>query len=232
MKQYVMLFEEFKTLNEAEILVYHVDDNAVETFLQKYQEVEPTMLPFLGGKLKNGYTKWLKWKEKNEDKLGGRAEIISSPTFGTKTFYKFDWNGVQGWAEVFQYLYNRGINESFLSQARTYLLVLLLGLSGYKGLDYMNHSVQRGLENDKQITISVKERGIVADRNYFTIIVDETQKETCTVDTSKNIVTLNTSDISNIKVKKEVRNALRELDKDIVNRNIRTHRFIIEKVEF
>lgn len=128
--------------------------------------------------------------------------------------------------------FDNNVNESFLSQARTYLLVLLLGLSGYKGLDYMNHSVQRGLENDKQITISVKERGIVADRNYFTIIVDETQKETCTVDTSKNIVTLNTSDISNIKVKREVRNALRELDKDIANRNIRTHRFIIEKVEF
>lgn len=106
------------SVNEAEILVYHVDDNAVNNFLQKYQEVEPTMLPFLGGKLKNGYTKWLKWKEKNEDKLGGRAETLSSDIFGTKTFYKFDWNKVQGWAEVFQYLYNE--ENDNLDEASSY----------------------------------------------------------------------------------------------------------------
>ncbi len=123
MKDYVMLFEQFRDsqLNESELLVYNVDDNAVVDFLKRYEEVEATMIPFLGGKLKAGYTKWLKWKEKNEDKLGGRAETTISPSFGTKTFYKFDWNKVQGWAEVFQYLYSKGVYESYepLNEAKT-----------------------------------------------------------------------------------------------------------------
>ena len=46
-------------------------------------------------------------KDMNESKLGGNAETISSPTFGTKTFYKYDWCGTGGYAEVFQYVYNK-----------------------------------------------------------------------------------------------------------------------------
>ena len=39
----------------------------------------------------------------NESKLGGRAECIGSVAFGTKTFYKYDWDACSGWAELFQY---------------------------------------------------------------------------------------------------------------------------------
>lgn len=126
MKQHVMLFEQFKEvqLNEAETLVSRVIASAVESFLKEYGEVEPSMIPFLGGRLKSGYIKWLKWKEKNEDKLGGRAVTRVSPSFGTKTFYKFAFNdGLSGWAEIFQYLWNKnnGITESYqpLNEAKT-----------------------------------------------------------------------------------------------------------------
>ena len=45
----------------------------------------------------------LKLKDINESKLGGRGECIGSVAFGTKTFYKYDWDACSGWAEVFEF---------------------------------------------------------------------------------------------------------------------------------
>jgi len=93
-----------ESVNEArDFLVYNVQPKKVEAFLKKYKKVEPSMKPYLKGNLMKAYVKWLDWKNKNEDKLGGRPEKVDSPAFGSKTFYKFD--GLPGWANVFQYLY-------------------------------------------------------------------------------------------------------------------------------
>jgi len=93
-------------LTEGNQLVYKVDGNKVEKFLKKYPQVKKSMEPYIGsGKdMMKSYVKWLRWKDKNEDKLGGKAKEVNSPSFGKKTFYKHDFNGVSGWAEVFQYL--------------------------------------------------------------------------------------------------------------------------------
>ena len=92
-------------LTERDFLVYDVQPKRVEAFLKKYKKVEPSMKPYLKGNLMKAYVKWLDWKGKNEDKLGGRPEKVDSDTFGSKTFYKFD--GLPGWANVFQYLYKK-----------------------------------------------------------------------------------------------------------------------------
>ena len=92
-------------LNEAKILVYKVNDKKVQKFLKKYPKVEKSMKPFLKGDILRGYNKWLRWKDKNEDKLGGKPNKVDSKSFGSKVFWKHDWNGVSGWAEVFQYLH-------------------------------------------------------------------------------------------------------------------------------
>ena len=56
--------------------------------------------------LMRGYKAFLKFKDKQEDYLGGRAEQTTSATFGSKTFYKYDWNNLKGhWPEVYQYIY-------------------------------------------------------------------------------------------------------------------------------
>jgi hypothetical protein len=51
----------------------------------------------------SAYKQFLKFKDMNESKLGGRGESIGSVAFGTKTFYKYDWGACSGWAEVFQF---------------------------------------------------------------------------------------------------------------------------------
>ena len=86
-------------------LVYNINEKNVQGFLKKYSEVEKTMKPFLAGDLRGGYIKWLNWKDSNEGKLGGRAEKVDSKSFGSKVFWKHEWNGVSGWAEIFEYLY-------------------------------------------------------------------------------------------------------------------------------
>jgi len=64
------------------------------------------MSPYIYGNdvLKN-YRRWL--KDTDDSELGGKAEVVSSKIFGTKTYYKFDWTGVSGWAVIFQYLFDK-----------------------------------------------------------------------------------------------------------------------------
>jgi hypothetical protein len=100
-------------LDEASnILVNDVNPDAVEAFLRKYPKIRTVILSIARKTkdLRKGYATFLKFKDKHENELGGRPEKVGSPTFGEKTFYKYDWMGTKGWAEVYQYL--DGIKES------------------------------------------------------------------------------------------------------------------------
>lgn len=92
-------------------IVYYVDPVACESFLKKYPKVRLVMNKFINGKgsVMSKYKKFLTFKESHESELGGRPETLKSPTFGEKTFYKFDWPRTAtgsdlGFAELFQYL--------------------------------------------------------------------------------------------------------------------------------
>ena len=96
-----------KEMNEAgNILVHGVNPDACEAFLKKYPKVRQTMLAIAkkNNDLMKGYKAFLKFKDKQEAYLGGRPEVTGSPTFGEKTFYKYDWMGTKGWAEIYQYI--------------------------------------------------------------------------------------------------------------------------------
>ena len=84
-------------------LVFKVNEKACVAFLKKYPIVCTLMENAKGKDLLSAYKQFLKFKDMNESKLGGRAETISSTNFGTKTFYKYDWDACSGWAELFQY---------------------------------------------------------------------------------------------------------------------------------
>lgn len=121
-------------LNEETILVRRVDSKAVETFLKKYPKVKQIMttLAQKNTDLMRGYKAFLKFKDKQEDYLGGRAEQTTSATFGSKTFYKYDWNNLKGhWPEVYQYIYTlryggldgakvESVNETSFQKGKTY----------------------------------------------------------------------------------------------------------------
>jgi hypothetical protein len=84
-------------------LVFKVNEKACVAFLDKYPLVANLIANSQGKDLLSAYRKFLKFKDQHEPKLGGRAETISSKTFGTKTFYHYEWGACSGWAEVFQF---------------------------------------------------------------------------------------------------------------------------------
>ena len=121
-------------LNEETILVRRVDSKAVETFLKKYPKVKQIMttLAQKNTDLMRGYKAFLKFKDKQEDYLGGRGEKTSSATFGSKVFYKYEFGAVKGgWPELYQYIYTlryggldgakvESVNELTLQKGKTY----------------------------------------------------------------------------------------------------------------
>ena len=88
-------------------LVFSINESNCIKFLKKYPHVAYLMTQSKGKNLLSAYKNFLKLKDMNEGKLGAKSETISSPTFGTKTFYKFDFCGCGGWAEVFEFVYNK-----------------------------------------------------------------------------------------------------------------------------
>ena len=84
-------------------LVFKVNEKACVAFLKEYPLVCNLLEAANGKTLLDGYKKFLKLKDANESKLGGRAECIGSVSFGTKTFYKYNWDSCSGWAELYQY---------------------------------------------------------------------------------------------------------------------------------
>lgn len=103
------------------VIANKVNNKNVEEFLKRYPYFEKDMMPYVKQSNKLGvlkaYIKYIKHKDEIEDNnpeqwakdTGGWIEKVKSPTFGLGVFVKFDWGGVDGYAEIFQYLYNRGI---------------------------------------------------------------------------------------------------------------------------
>jgi len=67
-------------------LCFKVNEKACVAFLKKYPLVCNLMENANGKDLLSAYKQFLKFKDMNESKLGGRAECIGSVSFGTKTF--------------------------------------------------------------------------------------------------------------------------------------------------
>ena len=126
-------------LNEETILVRRVDSKAVETFLKKYPKVKQIMttLAQKNTDLMRGYKAFLKFKDKQEDYLGGRAEQTTSATFGSKTFYKYDWNNLKGhWPEVYQYIYTLrygGLDGAKVESVNEGIGKEAMGIAGFTG---------------------------------------------------------------------------------------------------
>jgi hypothetical protein len=97
---------------------FKVKPKEIEAFLKKYPQVEKSMKPFVSARIMQGYRKWLNWKHKNEDKLGGTPKHMSSPSFGEKTFYNHDFGNIQGWASIFQYITAKQLKDPSLYSSK------------------------------------------------------------------------------------------------------------------
>ncbi len=84
-------------------LCFKVNEKACIAFLDKYPLVANLIANSQGKDLLSAYNKFLKLKNKYEDKLGGKPDLVHSTAFGDKVFYKYEWGACSGWAEVFQF---------------------------------------------------------------------------------------------------------------------------------
>jgi hypothetical protein len=75
-------------------------------FLCLYPKVYKSMKNFIGYDKDANYNDWLNWKKINEEELGGNKIIVNSITFGKGVFYNYDFCGLDGWYDLFTYVYN------------------------------------------------------------------------------------------------------------------------------
>ena len=91
-------------------LVYpNYDKSAAAQFVAKYPGVKALIKQAKGRNIVGRYNAFIRLMDKgNEPTIGGKPETLTAPSFGTKTFYHYEWPtdkyGSQiGFAEVFTY---------------------------------------------------------------------------------------------------------------------------------
>jgi hypothetical protein len=111
-------------------------------------------------------------------------------------------------------------------------LMMLMITGGIAGLDYANSRAQRALKNNHQVELSVKSPLISKTpfaRETYKLNVDFEQKEPIKVNVEKGEVTINTTDVGNVKLKRMVRNALDDIDGGLAMQNIMSTRINVIK---
>ena len=91
-------------------LVYpNYDKSAPAEFVAKYPKIKELVKCSKGRNIVGRYNSFLKLKDEQQAIIGGTPKTLTSPSFGTKTFYEYQWpkdNNYKrqiGFAEVFTY---------------------------------------------------------------------------------------------------------------------------------
>ena len=119
------------------------------------------------------------------------------------------------------------LNEISAKELALGLSLTLAGIGGYFGFDYLNHDVQRAFDRHDAVDIIVDHPGIFTGKTVYTIHVDNEQQEPVSVDTSSNVITINTTDFSDIRLKKAIRNKLKDIDPELAVQHIKNHHFTV-----
>ena len=117
------------------------------------------------------------------------------------------------------------LNEISAKELALGLSLTLAGIGGYFGLDYINHRIQRNLEQNNAVDVIVDHPGPFTGKTIYTIHVDENQPDAINVDTSSNVITINTTDIGNVELKRIIRNKLKSIDPELASQSLKNHHF-------
>lgn len=121
--------------------------------------------------------------------------------------------------------YKEKLNEISFKEIAIGLSLTLAGIGGYFGLDYLNHDVQRAFDKHDAVDIVVDHPGLLTGKTVYTIKVDDTQLEPVQVDTTDNVITINTNDFGDIGLKKAIRNKLKDIDPELASQSVKNHHF-------
>ncbi len=120
------------------------------------------------------------------------------------------------------------LNEISSKELEMGLSLTLAGIGGYFGLDYLNHDVQRALDQHDAVDIVVDHPGLFTGKTVYTIHVDVEQQNPISVDTSSNVITINTTDFGDFGLKKAIKNKLRDIDPELASLSVKNHHFSIQ----
>jgi hypothetical protein len=104
---------------------------------------------------------------------------------------------------------------------KTIAVAALLGLSSFLGINHLNHSVQRDLENGNPVKVKTLSPIPSLKSHYFNLVIDPTQSNPVEVDTLNDVITINTSDMSNISLKQAIRDKIKSIDPNLTTQSIK-----------
>ena len=113
--------------------------------------------------------------------------------------------------------YKEELNENL----KTIAVAALLGLSSFLGFNHLNHSIERDLENGNPVKVKTISPLPSLESHYFNLVVDTTQPDPVKVDTLSNVITINTSDMSNINLKRAIRDKIKSIDPNLTSQSIK-----------
>ena len=119
------------------------------------------------------------------------------------------------------------LNEISAKELAMGLSLTLAVIGGYFGLDYLNRDVQRAFDRHDAVDIVVDHPGLFTGKTVYTIHVDAEQQEPISVDTSSNVITINTTDFGDIGLKKAIRNKLKDIDPELASQSVKNHHFSV-----
>jgi hypothetical protein len=119
------------------------------------------------------------------------------------------------------------LNEISAKELAMGLSLTLAGIGGYFGLDYLNHDVQRAFDQHDAVDIVVDHPGLFTGKTVYTIHVDVEQQNPISVDTSSNVITINTTDFGDFGLKKAIKNKLKDIDPELASLSVKNHHFSV-----
>jgi hypothetical protein len=115
------------------------------------------------------------------------------------------------------------LNEELNESLKDNVLAGLIILSTLIGGNYMNQGVQRALDQEKPVKVmplhTLRSDTPLA-RDTYELKVDPNQDETVQVDAQTGTITINTSDLSNINLKRKIRNEIKKINPKAVTQSI------------
>jgi hypothetical protein len=122
--------------------------------------------------------------------------------------------------EQIEIVLNENLDEGIVKDM---ILTAMIAISAIGGTAYLDHSIQRQLKAGNSVEVSMGQQifnGNKLNKDKYILTVNPKQTQSVKIDTSKSTITLNTSDISNSKIKSVVRDQMKKIDPSLDNQKI------------
>jgi hypothetical protein len=122
--------------------------------------------------------------------------------------------------EQIEIVLNENLDEGIVKDM---ILTAMIAISAIGGTAYLDNSIQRQLKAGNSVEVSMGQQifnGNKLNKDKYILTVNPKQTQSVKIDTSKSTITLNTSDISNSKIKSVVRDQMKKIDPSLDNQKI------------